>query len=422
MLYKLWNAFIKEILLLWRDPGGIVIIFVMPLMLIITITLIQDSTFKNFEDTKIPIILVDNDKGEISKNVVQNIKDSKSFEIVNKNFDENAAKKSVFNGEFQLAIIIPKNISKDLNANINYKVENVVNSLSYAPESETTTSEPTIKSREINLYFDPATNQSFKSSVKNTIDKMIFKIENQKIYSAFQEQLGTESESIDQTNFITFKEITPNQKKEALPSSVQHNVPAWALFAIFLITIPLSINLVKEKGQGTMLRILSSPTPYFVHILGKTITYLFICLIQFLTMIAVGIYIFPLIGLTQFEIGNQLPLMLFLTIFAGLAAIGLGILIGTIAETQEQSAPFSATFVVILAAIGGIWVPVFMMPNFMQTISQFSPMNWGLSAYYDLILRNASLLEILPKCGLLFLFYLVTVFAALLFYRKKNEV
>lgn len=426
MWYKFWNAFIKELLLLWRDPGGIVIIFVMPLMLIVTITLIQDSTFKNFEDTKIPIILVDNDKGEISKNVIQSIQDSKSFEIIsqkgNQKFDENSAKKAVFNGDYQMAVIIPKNISSDLNTNINFKVENVVASLGYAPENSAKPAEPTVKSREINLYFDPAANQNFKSGIKNTIDKMIFKIENQKIYSAFQEQLGSDSEKMDQSSFISFKEITPNEKTEILPSSVQHNVPAWALFAIFLIVIPLSINLVKEKGQGTMLRILASPTPYFIHILGKTCTYLLICILQFLTMIAVGMYVFPYIGLTKFEVGSQLPLMLLVTIFAGLAAIGLGILLGTIAETQEQSAPFGATFVVILAAIGGIWVPVFMMPKFMQIASQFSPMNWGLKSFYDLILRNGNLATILPNCGLLLLFYLVMILASLLYYRKKNEV
>ena len=51
MLYKLWRSFIKEIQLLKRDSGGIVIIFLMPLLLIITITLIQDSTFKILSKT-----------------------------------------------------------------------------------------------------------------------------------------------------------------------------------------------------------------------------------------------------------------------------------------------------------------------------------------------------------------------------------
>ena len=424
MLYKLWNAFLKEILLLWRDPGGMVIIFAMPLMLIITVTLIQDSTFKSLQNTKIPIILVNNDNGKISREIIKNIEENKIFEIItqskNRKFDEQSAKNAVFGGDYQLAIIIPENLSKNLDENINYKVQNVVNSLGYSSENQKTT-KPTVTFENINIYFDPATNLSFKDGIKNAIDKMILKIENQKIYDAFREQLGTDSGAIDQTNFIGFKEIIPKEEHRILPNSVQHNVPAWSLFAIFFIVVPLSINIVKEKGQGTVIRILSSPAPYFIHILGKTMTYLLICIIQFSAMVVVGVFLFPHLGLTKFEVGNQLPLMLFVTIFAGLAAIGFGILLGTLAKTQEQSAPFGATFVVVLAAIGGIWVPVFLMPEFMQNVARFSPMNWGLNAYYDLILRNGDLKIILPECGLLFLFYIVTVLISLIYYKKQNE-
>lgn len=55
-----------------------------------------------------------------------------------------------------------------------------------------------------------------------------------------------------------------------------------------------------------------------------------------------------------------------LLVLWGWLVIGFGIAIGTVAKTQEQSAPFGATAVVILAAIGGVWVPVFMMPRVMQ--------------------------------------------------------
>ena len=44
-------------------------------------------------------------------------------------------------------------------------------------------------------------------------------------------------------------------EKELIPNSVQHNVPAWTLFAIFFIIVPLSINIVKEKSQGTFVRL-----------------------------------------------------------------------------------------------------------------------------------------------------------------------
>ena len=421
LLYKLWRSFIKEILLLKRDIGGIVIIFVMPLLLIVTITLIQDSTFKNLEGSKIPIIFIDNDKSEVSKNIKAELENSKTFQLLT-NFNEKSAQDAVFSGDYQMAIVIPDNLTKDLNSNIDSKVQTIVSSFGLEGDSaKVKTAAP--KAKEIHLYFDPATNAGFKNSVMNSVNKMVFEIENKKIYKAFQEQLGTTENLDENKNLISFKEITPKKgAMDVMPNSVQHNVPAWTLFAIFFIVVPLSINLVKEKSQGTSVRARISPTPYFVHILGKTFTYLIICIIQFLLMVAVGIYLFPYMDLPAFDVSGKMFQLVTVTLFAGLAAIGFGVLLGTIADTQEQSAPFGATSVVVLAAIGGIWVPVFLMPEFMQTIAKFSPMNWGLNAYYDIILRNSGIGGIAKELLFLLLFYFATVAISIFYERKQNAV
>ncbi|WP_294213456.1 ABC transporter permease [uncultured Chryseobacterium sp.] len=421
MLYKLWRTFLKEILLLKRDIGGIVIIFVMPLLLIVTITLIQDSTFKNLEGTRIPIIFIDNDRSEVSKSIRQELEKNKSFELKTE-FTEASARNAVFSGEYQMAIVIPEKLTRDLNTTIDAKVQKIVSSFGLETDAATPQA-PSVKTREIHLYFDPAINSGFRNSVMSAVNKMIFEIENKKIYKAFQDQLGTTENLEENKNLIAFKEITPpRNENEAMPNSVQHNVPAWTLFAIFFIVVPLSINLVKEKSQGTSVRVRISPTPYFIHILGKTFTYLIICMIQFLLMVAVGMYLFPYMDLPALDVsGKMFPLMI-VTLAAGLAAIGFGVLLGTIADTQEQSAPFGATSVVVLAAIGGIWVPVFLMPEFMQHIARFSPMNWGLNAYYNIILRNSGISSIATELILLILFYLVMVTLSIVYERKLHRV
>ena len=253
---------------------------------------------------------------------------------------------------------------------------------------------------------------------------MISQIETQSIYKTFQSQIGESDKVVfDQSSFITFKEIVPTiDNKEILPNSVQHNVPAWSLFAIFFIVVPLSINIVKEKGQGTQIRLITNPVPYAVLIAGKTATYLMICMIQFLLMVAVGIYLFPYLNLPILDVSGKMTLLLIVALFSGLAAIGFGILLGTIAKTQEQSAPFGATSVVILAAIGGVWVPVFAMPKIMQYISHISPMNWGLNAFYDVLLRNGDFREIMPEIIFLFLFFIITTSVAILYDKKKRAV
>lgn len=422
-MHKLWASTYKEFLLLTRDFGGIAILFVMPLVLIVTITLIQDSTFNTINDVKIPILLVDNDKGNVSEIIKKGLETSNAFETILKD-SEDDAENLVFTGTYQLAIIIPEALSLDLERKVDHNVQ-AITSMFTLEDSEETTDELTISKKEIKLYFDPATQQSFKSSVKNGIDKMISKIETQFIYQAFQEQISdSPSEAIfDTESFITFTEIMPkNNNEDMIPNSAQHNVPAWTLFAIFFIIVPLSINIVKEKSQGTFVRLRTNPVSYATVLGGKTLVYLGVCMIQFILMLLVGVFLFPQLGLPTLDVSGRLPQLFVVAAFAGLAAIGLGLLLGTIAKTQEQSAPFGATFVVILAAIGGVWVPVFIMPKVMQTLSHISPMNWGLNAFYDVFLRHTGFIEILPEIGLLFLFFIATTLIAIVYNEKKNAV
>ena len=428
MLYKFWMSVKKEVLLLQRDFGGLVILFVMPLVLIITITLIQNATFKTLSDTKIPVLLVDNDNGSISKTVKNNLSASGSFAIVSNiegvKLTEEAAKEAVFKGKYQLAIVIPEKLSTDLQIKVNQNVAKILTGFGVGDATQKTTQEAVVGQKEVRLYFDPATQLTFKNAVKSAIDKMISQIETQSIYKTFQDQLGEGDQPIfDQKSFISFKEIVPKvNNKEILPNSVQHNVPAWSLFAIFFIVVPLSINIVKEKGQGTQIRLITNPVPYAVLIAGKTATYLLICMIQFLLMVAVGIYLFPYLDLPILDVTGKMTLLIIVALFSGLAAIGFGILLGTVAKTQEQSAPFGATSVVILAAIGGVWVPVFAMPKVMQYVSHISPMNWGLNAFYDVLLRNGTFVMILPEIIFLLLFFITTITIAILYDKKKRAV
>ena len=421
-MHKLLASAYKEFLLLIRDMGGIAILFIMPLILVVTITLIQDSTFRNIKDVKIPILWVDNDRGAVSENIYKNLTGSNTFEVLKKDTEEEA-RDLVFKGKYQLAIIIPENLSSDLEKKIDNNVTGILSQLGLENDRDKSTTK--IASKEVRLYFDPATPPTFKSSVKNGIDKMISQIESKTIYKIFQEQLSDDDTKIafETEGLISFREIVSSKgDSEILPNSTQHNVPAWTLFAIFFIIVPLSINMVKEKSQGTFVRLRTNPVSYATVLGGKTLVYLCVCLIQFALMLLVGVYLLPTLGLPRLDVSDKLPLLFVVALFAGLAAIGLGLLLGTVAKTQEQSAPFGATFVVILAAMGGVWVPVFLMPRFMQHLSNLSPMNWGLNAFYDVFLRNTGLMEILPEILLLLLFFIITTGISIFYNERQNAV
>lgn len=424
MLSQLLACIKKEILLLIRDIGGLIILFIMPLILVVTVTKIQKSTYDSFAEASIPVLFIDHDQDSISTIIKKHISTSGNLKIVTEidgeKLTEEQVQSEVFKGKYQVGIVIPAKLSKDLNYKINQNVEKILNEFAF--DSTQVKYNQHINPKTIKLYFDPATSLAFKENVSNVLDKLITDTENKSIYKAFQEEIGSDDLGFQNEKFIHFKEIVPEKSKSVLkPNVTQHNVPAWTLFAIFFIIVPLSINIVKEKSLGTHIRLLTSPMPYSVQILAKTITYLGISLLQFTMILGVAKLVFPLIGLPGFKTEGIIYSIYGLTVFASLAAIGLGLLIGTIAKTQEQSAPFGATLVVILAAIGGVWIPVFAMSDFMQHFAKISPMNWALDSYYSLILRNQSFLQIVPNIILLTLFYIITLFAAIYYDKFRRE-
>ena len=412
----------KEVLLLLRDVGALIILFAMPLLLVVTITLLQDGAFKNISEQKTAVLLVDNDGGEIAKNISKSLEGS-AFEMVKtldgKPIDEVMAREQVLKGNYLLAIVIPAELSSSLQTKVQQNVETIINT--FAGETVTPT-ETAYTTKEIRLYFDPTLQTSFKESVKSGIDKLLYQIENQYIYKAFESQLE-EGVSLPKTEaLVSFREINPNTATAAIPNATQHNVPAWALFAIFFITIPLSASIVKEKTQGTGLGLFTSPLPYSALLSAKIIVFLVISLLQFALMVVMGVFVFPYLGLPMLDVGGKLLPLLLVAIVSGLSAIGLGVLLGTLAKTQEQSAPLGATLTVLFAAIGGVWIPTFAMPHIMQLLSNISPMNWGLQAFYEVLLRGGSASSLLPKIGALLLFFITCILISIYYDKAKRNV
>lgn len=415
----------KEFLLLKRDFGGLIILFLMPLILVITITIIQESTAQQIFNSQLSVLVIDNDKDDLSKSIINNLNQNKLLKVVDKIdgviVNEAKANDLVLQGEYKLAIVIPDGLTENLNTKVSQNVSKILDQFELGEEKDTKDKE--MSSQQIKLYFDPTLQISIRNAIKNSIDKMVSNIETQSVYKAFKDELEIEEDVFDNKEFVTFLEINPQKNNvEIKPNSVQHNVPAWTLFAIFFIIVPLSINMVKEKSQGTFVRLKTNPISYATILGGKVVVYLTVCLIQFALMLLVGLYLFPYLGLPYFEVNGSYLLLFLVAIFSGLSAIGIGILIGTIADTQEQSAPFGATLVVILAAVGGVWIPVFAMPKMMQLFAQISPMNWGLNCFYDVIIRDNSFVEIMPELLFLGLFFAGMLAISIYYDKAKNSV
>jgi len=184
-------------------------------------------------------------------------------------------------------------------------------------------------------------------------------------------------------------------------------------FRHVFIIIPLTGNLVRERDSGLATRLRLMPGNAFHALGGKIIVYLLVGLVQFGIILLMGKLIFPLFDLPSLVLGNEKAALLLMAVSTTLAATGYSVLVGTVARTHDQAAVFGMVSVIILAAIGGIWVPVFMMHDLMQKASIISPLNWSLDGFYDILLRGGELSDVANNLALLLAFFVINLSLAI---------
>ena len=430
MISKLLAVVKKETLLLLRDRVGLSILFIMPMILILVMTLIQDAAFKTLNEKGVPIVFVNNDKDSLGILIEQGLRNNELCAF-NDSIDGHPAtaelvKLSVADGKFLVGIIIPKGATAAIRKNVTQLVNETLN-----VDSTVTVNALASDSVEITILIDPATKKSFLTSITSTLHEFISEVKTKIMFQTFADQIAevipdrskAPKNAFQKTQVIRYKEIYASKAGNTIiPNAVQHNVPAWAIFAMFFISIPLSGSILKEKNEGSVFRLNTMPSSYLLLMNGKIIVYVIVCMIQFLLMLSVGLYILPLLGLPTLVLGNSFLGILLLTLATAFAATGYGVMVGTLAATEHQAAIMGSLSILLLSALGGIWVPTYIMPELMRNISAFSPLNWALEGFYKLFLRGANTYAILADMVKLLLFFVGTIAVSSFVNRKKRNV
>jgi ABC-2 type transport system permease protein len=251
----------------------------------------------------------------------------------------------------------------------------------------------------------------------------MFESFSEQIAEIIPEEGSKPKNSFAQSQIITYREeYASKQITEIVPNAVQHNVPAWSIFAMFFIVIPMAGSIMKEKSEGSVFRLHTMPSSYLLLINGKIIVYVFVCLIQFALMLSVGLIFLPMLGLPTLVLGNSAAGVILISAATAFAATGYGVMVGTLASTEQQGAILGALSILLLSAIGGVWVPTYVMPELMRNISVYSPLNWSLNGFYELFLRGGDVNSILPEVLKLMLFFVFSMSVASIMNRIKNKI
>ncbi|MFZ4522880.1 MAG: ABC transporter permease [Bacteroidales bacterium] len=394
---KLWFIIKKEFLLLIRDIPGLIILFLMPVLLIFVVTLAQENALKS-QHARTAVLFVDEADSPFTVKLVNNLEASGFFRPVIKidglPVTLGKARELINKGVYKLGVIIPR--------------------------SDTV----------ITLLIDPTLQETIKTSATNSLTFIIKGTQTQEAMNGIFSKLPISMQPVIRAMVAeTIQKLPPVRQEYALrsasaiqPNVIQNNVPGFILFAMFFIVIPLAGSIVTEKNEGSYRRLQTLPVSHSVILGGKVVAYLFVCLTQFILMMGIGTWVFPaFFGFPPLELGHQYPAIAIATIAASLAAIGFGIVVGAFATTHGQAALFGSVMVVLLGIISGTFLPIHIMPTFIQFISHLSPIRWGIDNYLDLFIREGNVLTILPNTALLLLFFIIAMISGIGVLAKQQQ-
>ena len=395
---KAWTIAWKDTLIRFRDRNGLLLMLAAPLI----ISAIMGAALGNFFSTgstpirDIPIIIVNDDQGELGQRFVDALTSDDLADLLEPTLmdDLDAAREIIETGGTRAVIYIHADFSRHFE-----DADGV--------EAQT----PAIQ-----LYTDPAANVS-TLILRSIVDQIaggfsIAAISSQVSIEqilAHAETLGPALGNLDgilkdelgaslaqgAIDRIELNSISIGDKEDAEVRPLAFFAPSMAIFFLMFAALTGTRSILTEKTQGTLSRLLGTPTSYNQILVGKMGGTFLTGILQFIVLVVATRLIFGL------NWGNSLPGLILMMFAVVAAATSLGALVAALAKDANQATIIGSTITLIFAALGGNFFPAENLPDWLQPFSRMTITRWGLDGFTDLTISGLGLSDILLEAGVL---------------------
>jgi ABC-2 type transport system permease protein len=351
----------KEFYHIFRDKRTMFILFGMPVAQIMLFGFAITNEINN-----VNIAILDQSKDNETQQIINKISASKYFEIKNQITHE-AQIESIFRtGKVKAVLVFEKNFIQNLQ---NKKVAKV-------------------------QVITDATDPNMANTITNYINAIL---------QNYTQGLNKNIKPVYQIQTQTQLYYNPELK------SVFTFVPGVMTIILMLVSAMMtSISITREKEMGTMEVLLVSPIKPFQVVIGKVFPYVFLSIINASIILILGVLVFKM------PIEGSLILLALESILFIITALSLGILISTIAQSQQTAMMFSlAGLMLPVIILSGFIFPISSMPLPLQIISNIIPAKWFIIIIKAIMLKGATIhtiwKETLILIGMTVLFIAISI-------------
>lgn len=199
--------------------------------------------------------------------------------------------------------------------------------------------------------------------------------------------------------------VTGKQLNEKSLNSFDYTFAGLLGFSIVGLGIFGPINVFPElKKQGILRRLHTTPLKVWQYFTSTMISQAIIGLVSLSIMFAVALTVFDLN-----VVGNYLEIVVFL-VFSIIAILGIGLAIGGWAKNERQAAPLGNIIVFPMLFLSGTFFPRFLMPEWLQTASNYLPLTPVIDGIRMIVTEGKHLTQIGPQIGLIAI-WIVVIYA-----------
>ena len=376
MIRRLWSITRKEFIQIVRDPRTLGITFVMPIALMLLLGYAATTDVRH-----VPMAVFDQDRSADSRDLLEAFAATDYFQMAYEADSDAQIEALIASGAARTGLIIPPDYSEKITGGTPAQVAFIIDGS------------------------DPSVAQTSLQAATLIGQEHAIQL------------VATRLEAAGQGGLLTLPlEVRSSVWYNPDLVSAFYMVPALiGIILLFVSAILTSTAIVRERERGTIEQLLVTPIRPWELLVGKITPYVLIAFWDTIEVLVVGTLIFKV------PINGSVPLLLLLTGLFLVTTLGIGLLISTVARTQQEAMMTAIFFLLPNIFLSGFFFPIAAMPVVLQWVTYVIPLRYFLDIVRGIVLKGVGIEALWPDVIALAIFGLVIIAAASRRFRKSLD-
>jgi ABC-2 type transport system permease protein len=377
---KIFAIALKDTLVRFASPSEWLFFLILPILF----TVILSSATGSVSDTRVHLTVVDEAQSTLSAQLISELEQSASVRITQEDLDQ--AQASFNTRRYAAVLIIPADFTLE-----SAKAGTLTLQMLQQPNNmDAVISHQAVEAAASRVSsLNDIASQSVAMAAQ--IQPFASEADRAAYYTAALDAAQTQLAEAPQRLQVSESSTADQVEYDPRANSSAGQLITW----VFIPLIGLAGMFASERQQGTLRRILTSPTRKSTYLLGTILGQVLTALVQMALLVTFGIVVMHV------DWGQSPAALAVILIAAALAAAALGTMLGTFVKTEGQANGLSVMLGMSMALLGGCWYPLELFPSAVQTAVKVLPTTWAMQGMMDIVLRGGGLMAIWPETAVL---------------------